>query len=68
MLRIKRDRDIIEVKETLLSWSETTIRYWYYNLKTCMKSATGKKDALLNFPMDQGSIDWVKKYYLPRAS
>ena len=67
MLRFKRTGNVIEVEETLHGYNSTSVHYRYYNLVTWMKSSTGEKDAELDFRMDQGSIDWAKKHYLPRC-
>ena len=69
MLDIKwydRDKGIIEVVEVIHSFVDSKITYWYYDINNWMKSNTGKKDADINMKMDGGSIDWVRKYYLPK--
>ena len=69
MLDIKwydRNKGIIEVVEVIHSFVDSNISYWYYDINNWMKSNTGKKDADINVKMDDGSIDWVRKYYLPK--
>ena len=67
MLRFKRTGDVIEVKQTIMSFNDTFVEYWYYNVKTWLSSVHGKKGDKLIHPICQGSIDWVKKHYLPKC-
>lgn len=67
MLSYELNGDILCVKETLMSFKETKVSYWYYDTKNWLKNANGKKNEALTLQMDQSSIDWVKKYYFPKV-
>ena len=66
MLEFKLDGNILEVKETILSWTEDRVSYWHYDIVNWMDNANGKREPL-DRKMSQVSIDWVRKYYLPKV-
>jgi hypothetical protein len=66
-LEYKLTGDILEVTETIHSFTKTDRTYWYFNIKTWMRSQHGRKNDSADYPMDQGSIDSVQKYYLPKV-
>lgn len=66
-LDYKLTGDVLEVTETLIGWNSTKVTFWYYDIKNWLKSSHGKANEVPTRPMDQGSIDWVQKYYLPKV-
>ena len=64
MLELRLEGDILQVKETIMGFSKDRVSYWHYDIKNWMDNANGKREPL-DKKMSQGSIDWVKKYYLP---
>ena len=67
MLSFKLRGDVLEVKEVQMTFFADIITYWYIDIKNWMCSNTNDRNAPLDRKMDQGSIDWVKKYYLPKV-
>lgn len=67
MLTCKLDGDILEVTERIMSFSDTKVTYWYYDVKNWLRSRTGKQDELPTETMPAENIAWVEKYYLPKA-
>lgn len=59
--------DILEVKETLMGWTDTRISYWYYDIKKWLKSLNGRHGDKAILPMLDGDIAWVRNHYLPRV-
>lgn len=69
MSTIKKVSDnIIEVKEDIHGFHKTKTSYWYYDILNWKSSSTGKKDSPVDRVMTQSSIDWCKKYYIPKVS
>lgn len=66
-LAYKLTGDVLEVTETLIGWNDTKVTFWYYDVANWVKSSHGKANEVPTRPMSQGSIDWVKKYYLPKV-
>ena len=65
----KVNDDILEVKETTMSFIKTFVRYSYYNIKTWYKSDVVKEptnNPVCFIKMSENSINWVKKYYIPK--
>jgi hypothetical protein len=67
MLTFKLRGDILEVRQTVLSFTVVVHTYWYYNIKTWCKSSFGKKDDVPDREMTETDIAWVKRYYLPKV-
>lgn len=85
MLNIKYiANNIIEVKETLMSFHKDKISYFYYDIskwirynnRPCSKPMTAELIKSNPTPdnkyhdecsMTQRDIDWVTKYYIPKA-
>ena len=67
MLEISRTGDVVEVIERLPSAANTRVTYWYYDVKNWRKSILGNKGEAPTAPMTEGSIAWVRQYYLPRC-
>jgi hypothetical protein len=67
MLSFKLDGDILEVREDILSFTDTQTTYFYYDIKNWLVSRYGKKNDKPTEPCNKQSIDWVKKYYLPKV-
>ena len=67
MLSFKLDGDILEVKEVTMSFKDTKISYWHYDIVNWMDNANGKKSPL-DRKVDPKRIEWVKKYYLPKVN
>lgn len=67
MLGFRLNGDILEVVETSFGNPNAKVTYWYYDTKFWMKNANGKKYEKVSLKMDDASIEWVKKYYLPEV-
>lgn len=59
--------DVLELISSDFTWNKTISHFWYYNIKEWKRSITGKENEIPNQPMVQNEIDWVVKYYLPKA-
>lgn len=59
---------VLEVREELLGPSTTKVNYWYYDIENWLSSQLGREGEAPSTPMAQGSIDWVKKYHIPKAT
>ena len=67
MLSFQMNGDILEVKETLFSFVDTKVSYWYYNIKLWTQSSHGKKDDPCDRSMSEEAKAWVITYYLPKV-
>jgi hypothetical protein len=67
MLECNLNGAILEVKESLLGWTDTKVSFWYYDVENWTRSLTGKRDEAPSEPMRPDEIDWAKKHYLPKA-
>lgn len=66
-LSFKLEGDVLEVTETIFACGEVATNYWYYNIKTWVKSSYGDRGDVPDRVMSQADIDWVRKYYLPKV-
>jgi hypothetical protein len=66
-LAYKLSGNILEVKETRINWTSTQITFWYYDIENWLVSSHGRSNEVPTRPMQQDSIDWVKKHYLPKV-
>lgn len=67
MLDITLDKNILTVVETIHSFTNSKVTYWYVDINTWRKSITGKKDAPIERDMTESDIEWCQKYHLPKA-
>ena len=67
MLEYNLNGDILEVVQINFSFHKTSKEYWYYNIKEWTKTITGQRNDIPRYKMDQASIDWVKKFYIPKV-
>ena len=85
MLNIRYiSKDIIEVKESTMSFFDTKVSYSYYDIVNWVRyyNRPASKPMTVELiksnpppdkkrheiePMRQSSIDWVKKWYIPKA-
>ena len=69
MLTITLDEEtgILEVIETLMSFTSTHSNYWYTDTRNWLQSSHGKQGDTPDRPMNARAIEWAKKHYLPRA-
>jgi hypothetical protein len=67
MLSFSLKDSILTVIEHLHSANSTQTRYWYYNIDTWHKNRNGKENETIDYAMDEGSINWVKKYYFTKV-
>jgi len=58
---------ILEVKEVLMSATETRTRYWYYDTRKWLKSSHGKAGDTPDRVMTMEDIQVVKQCYLPQV-
>lgn len=63
MLDITRKDNIIKVVETLVSWNDAKINTTLYDLKNKKK----KHNNEVWREMNTSDLDWVNKYYVPKA-
>ena len=68
MLEFKKTGDIIEIKETTMSFTDTKVSYWYIDVKRWKQSSTGRQNASVDRDMTPSAIMWAKKYYLPKVA
>jgi hypothetical protein len=67
MYTVKRTApNIIEIKESILSFVDTKTTYWYIDTERWLSSYIGKQDEIPTWPMSEKQIEWAKKYYLPK--
>lgn len=67
MLEIKKiSENVIEVKETLMGFTNTKYSFWYYDIKNWLVSSHGKENDVPDRVMTESGIDWCKKYYIPK--
>lgn len=55
---------LLEVKETLIGWNDTSVKIVHYNLVAKTSQVLGSKV----YPMTDSSMEWVQKYYVPKAN
>lgn len=67
-LQYNLKNNVLEVIETIHGWKETKVSHWYYDIESWKVSSHGKQGDIPDRPMTQNSIDWVKKYYLPKVA
>lgn len=60
--------NVLEVKETIMSFTKDKVSYWYYDIKNWKKSMFGTEGEIPSVPMSAAGIDWVKKYYLQKVT
>jgi hypothetical protein len=60
-------KHILEVTETLHSFTDTKVSYCYYDLLHKRKSSTGKRYSVPDIPMSDNDLKWVETYYLPKV-
>ena len=68
MLTYSLTGDILEVTETIMSFTANKKSYWYYDIRNWFKSSTGKRNAICDRKMSEADIAWVEKYYLPKVT
>jgi len=61
------DDKILYVKQVLWGWSSTSTQHWYYDTQRWLRNCNGRLDERPTSPMDQASIDFVKRQYLPKV-
>lgn len=67
MYTVRRDaRGFVEVKESLLSFTDTEVTFWYYDTDNWLRTVLGKEGEVPIQPMTEQEIDWATKYYLPK--
>ena len=66
-LELKLEGNVLEVKETLMGWTDTRVSYWYYDVKNWLKSLNGRLGDKCVLPMNSGDRAWVETYYLPKV-
>lgn len=59
--------ELLEVVETQYSWTETKRTFWYYDTVNNLKSITGKQNEVPSVLMNDSQIEWMRKYYIPKA-
>lgn len=67
MLTCKLDGDLLAVTETLMSFTQTRVAYWYYDVSKWLRTLHGTKDERPSAPMSPQEIAWVSQHYLTKA-
>jgi len=67
MLEINLCGNFMEVKESIHGFNRTKITYWYYDINNWIKSIKGERNEIPSQKMTINEINWVKKYYIPKA-
>lgn len=63
MLNITKDENgYIRVEETLCGWLDSHVKVVLYD----MENKRSKVNNNSWYPMTDSSVDWVKKYYIPK--
>lgn len=55
---------LLEVKETLIGWHDTKVQVVHYDLVAKTSQVIGSKV----YPMTDRVMEWVQKYYVPKAN
>lgn len=58
---------LLRVKETLMSFTQTSTSFWYYDLEKNLKSLTGKEGEVPLAPITDAQLSWIQTYYVPLA-
>jgi hypothetical protein len=66
-LKIERNGDLLQVIETIHSFTSTRRTYWYYDVGIWWKSSRGREGDIPDRPMTPEDIEWVQKHYLPKV-
>lgn len=66
-LEFKLTGTVLEIKETLHSFFDTKVSYWYYDIQAWTRSLHGKKGDAPVQPCTDSCIAWVRKHYLPHV-
>ena len=67
MLKITKAGNVLEVKETIMSFVEDKVSFWYYDVEKWLSSLHGREGDTPTFPMSRSSIEWVEKHYLTKV-
>jgi hypothetical protein len=67
MLNFNLNNGILEVEETVHSFTRTKVSYWYYDLTSWKKSSHGRKGDVPDRVMSDHDKDWVIKHYIPKV-
>lgn len=67
MLDITMEDGIIHVKESILSFIDTKVSHFYYDLNKKTQSSLGRLGDRCDRPMSERDVEWVKRHYLPKA-
>lgn len=59
--------DLLEVREVVMGFTATQVRYWYYDLKNWMVSSHGKEGDKPDRAMTPKCIEWVRTHHLPKV-
>lgn len=55
---------LLEVKETIMGWHDAQVKIIHYDLVTKTHQVLGSSV----YPMTDRDIEWVQKYYVPKAN
>ena len=55
---------LLEVKETIIGWLDTQVKIVHYDLVAKTHQVLGSKV----YPMSDRDMEWVQKYYVPKAN
>ena len=67
MLTFNLNNTILEVVETVYTYTETQKSYWYYDIKSWRKSITGRQYAPIVMDIEKNQIEYIKKNYFPKV-
>jgi hypothetical protein len=60
-------KDILEVREDLMSFHKTDTTFWYYDTKNLLVNVHGKQNEKPVYPMSESSIKWMNEHHIPNA-
>ena len=55
---------LLEVKETIIGWHDTSVKIVHHDLVAKTSQVLGSKV----YPMSERDMEWVQKYYVPKAN
>ncbi len=68
MLKRELNGNILHVTESILSFHDTQVTHWYYDIKKWMVSSHGREGDMPDRAMTLNAIAWCKKYHIPAAT
>lgn len=67
MYIVTKQGDVYCVEDRTLTFTETKVTYYYFNLVTKRRSITGKIGADLCIDMSESDIAWAERNFVPKV-